>query len=54
MWIRDSPYIMVWGKGNKEVQDRVPLSYEATDYLTEYFEYRKLFIEEKKKQNRCV
>ena len=50
----ESPYIMVWGKGNKEVQDRVPLSYEATDYLTEYFEYRKLFIEEKKEQNKSI
>lgn len=49
-----SPHIMVWGKGKKEVQDRVPLSYEAMDYLTEYFEYRREFINEKKSQNKTV
>lgn len=50
----ESPYIMVWGKGKKQVQDKVPLSYEAIDSLTKYFRKRKLFIEEKRKQNKNV
>ena len=53
VFCKKNPLILWCGaRGIRKYRIRVPLSYEATDYLTEYFEYRKLFIEEKKEQNK--
>lgn len=48
------PYILVMGKGKNEVQDKVLLSDEAVDYLEEYLEYRKAFIEEKRSNDAAL
>ena len=47
-------YMYVLGKGKQQKKDKVAMSDIASDYLREYLEYRKIFIEELKKEGKEV